>query len=278
MSDMMSFEEFSADWQTKHRAQVPDKKRVTSYQVWFWIAFWVIVAVAAALFSGVHTIPAARLTIFADVAGRDWLAVTAFIIVELVIFGAAAGRREIPRLVWLMGAALTVALVGNISSSVTAVAQNHGDILNQIGGVLLSIIAPFTALAAGEVVHIQLDKRAENVNANDSDYLARWQAMEVKINRAYTQYENGLKAREIELNGLNLIKFNQISPRNKQSPKLKKALDWLEANPGNLDTPPRELEPQIGISYGTIFTAQKMLKTAKLNGGGLAPDASETFQ
>jgi len=48
--------------------------------------------------------------------------------------------------------------------------------------------------------------------------------------------------------------------RAKRSIRLEKAIDWLKENPEHLDTPSRELEPLIGVSYGTIFSAQQYLR------------------
>lgn len=270
----MSFEEFERDWKRKHKTSIPRKTRVSSAREFFWIAFWLIVATGAAIFSAAHTIPAAELTILKDVASRSQLAITAFIIVELVIFGAAAGRREIRWLKWLLIGAVLVALAGNISSSIKAVYENGGDLINQFGGVLLAIIAPLTALAAGEVLHIQLDKRAAKQRASNDEFDVKFKDMEAKILQAYTKYERAWKTAHRPDQPSNLIKNNQISPRNKPSPRLKKALDWLEENPDKLDTPPRELEQEIGVSYGTIYSAQRQLKSVQ-NGhytNGHSPD------
>jgi hypothetical protein len=186
---MMTFDEFERDWLRKHKAFVPRKQRVSSAREFFWIGFWVLVAGGAAVFSGSHTIPAAEMTIFQSVPNRDVLAITAFIIVELVIFGAAAGRHEIGWLKWLLLACVLVALVGNISSSARAVTENGGDALNQFGGVLLSIIAPITALAAGEVLHIQLDKRNHKHEDAQRLYDEKMVELQAKINTAYKRYE-----------------------------------------------------------------------------------------
>ncbi len=49
-------------------------------------------------------------------------------------------------------------------------------------------------------------------------------------------------------------------PVQRPSPKLQKALDWLEAHPGHLDTPSRDLEVEVGVSHMTIYKAQRLLK------------------
>lgn len=182
------YDKFEADWKRKHRSSIPRRVRASSVREFFWIGFWIVVATGAAIFSAAHTIPAAELTIFKTVTARSQLAITAFVIVELVIFGAAAGRREIKWLGWLLAGSVLVALAGNIGSSVRAVSENGGDLLNQFGGVLLSIIAPITALAAGEVLHIQLDKRNAKINEAQEDYEERVRETEAKVNQAYAKY------------------------------------------------------------------------------------------
>jgi hypothetical protein len=185
----MTFDEFERDWLRRHRALVPRRRNVSSGSEFFWIIFWLIVAAGAAVFSAVHTIPAAEMTILASVEGRSDLAKSVFVIGELVIFGAAAKRREIPWMLYLLGAALLVLLMGNISSSVRAVSENGGDILNQIGGILQSIIAPFTALGAGEILHVMLDKRQQKIMSAEDEYSAKLVELQAKINSAWKRYE-----------------------------------------------------------------------------------------
>lgn len=185
----MDYNEFEKNWLRRHKGSIPQRRRVSSASTWFWIAFWVLVAGGAAIFSAAHTIPAAELTILKDVPFRADLAKSVFVIVELVIFGASAGRREIWWLKYLLWAAVLVALVGNVSSSVSAVTENGGNLLNQFGGILLSIIAPTTALAAGEVLHIQLDKLSKRRAAADEEYQVKRKELDSVINREFTKAE-----------------------------------------------------------------------------------------
>lgn len=91
----MNYDEFRKEWLSRHRMSLPKRERVLGVMEGFWIVFWVVVALAGAAFSGVHTIPAAELTILSDVEHRRELAMTVFVIVELVIFVAAANRKAI---------------------------------------------------------------------------------------------------------------------------------------------------------------------------------------
>lgn len=255
----LSFDEFERDWKRKHKSSIPRKAGVSSAREFFWIGFWLVVATGAAVFSAAHTIPAAELTILKDVASRSQLAVTAFIIVELVIFGAAAGRREIAWLKWLLIGAVLVALAGNISSSIRAVYENGGDLINQFGGVLLAIIAPLTALAAGEVLHIQLDKRNEKLRISNEEFDERNKDVSSKILQAYTKYEKTWRQQNTPVQPVNPVNLTTKNKVERPSKQLEKALEWLEANPAELKTPSRDLVGKIGVSHVTIYKAQQIM-------------------
>lgn len=265
----LSFEEFERDWKRKHKASIPRKIIASSAREYFWISFWLVVAIGAAVFSAAHTIPAAELTILKDVASRSQLAITAFIIVELVIFGAAAGRREINWLKWLLVGAVLVALAGNISSTIRAVYDNGGDIINQFGGVLLAIIAPITALAAGEVLHIQLDKRNEKQRLANEEFDTKYKDMDAKILQAYTKYEKQFKP---QYTAVNSVKFTDFTSVDKPSPKMKKAVEWLREHPEHWDTESRVLADLIGVSHTLANEARKLVKidpNGYTNGNGI---------
>jgi len=61
---------------------------------------------------------------------------------------------------------------------------------------------------------------------------------------------------------VNLGQFTTVAVQ-RPSPKLQKALDWLQAHPGHLDTPSRELEAEVGVSHMTVYKAQRLLKQAE---------------
>lgn len=258
-NETLDYEEFERDWKRRHKASLPRKVSVSSFATWFWIAFWVLVAVGAAIFSGAHTIPAAELTLFADMPYRNILAVTAFIMVDLVIFGSAAKRRQHWFMKWLLAFSIIVALIGNTSSSVRAVNENGGDVLNQIAGVLLSVIAPFTALAAGEVSHLQLAELAQKQREANEDYQRQWKDVDVKINTAFTKALNELKAKIEPVNPVKSVNFTALQ-REKPSPKMQMAMDWIQAHPEHLETESRELANLIGVSHTLANEARKHVK------------------
>lgn len=263
---VMSFDEFERDWKRKHKSSLPRKIKVSSIQEYFWILFWVMVATGAAIFSAAHTIPAAEMTLFANLQSRAQLAVTAFIIVELVIFGAAAKRREIPWLIWLLIGSLVVALMGNTSSSIRAVAENGGDILNQIGGVVLSVIAPFTALAAGEVLHIQLDKLAVKRNEAQEAFDTQWREVESKINQAYTKLAKTYETSRNFMKSDEAVQVHETS-RNVVKPRVKihEIAEIIYEN-GDGKMSANEMMDKYGISLGSTTKIREMLKDRNANG------------
>ncbi len=260
------FDEHEKDWKRKHKASLPRKPKVSSVQEYFWILFWVMVATGAAIFSAAHTIPAAEMTLFASLPSRAQLAVTAFIIVELVIFGAAAKRREIPWLIWLLIGSLVVALLGNTSSSIRAVAENGGDILNQIGGVVLSVIAPFTALAAGEVLHIQLDKLAAKRKEAQDIYDAQWRDVESKINQSFTKAVKVYEASRNFVKSDEAVQVHETS-RNPVKPRVKihEIAEIIYEN-GDGKMSANEMMDKYQISLGSTTKIREMLKDRNANG------------
>lgn len=251
----LDFEKFEKDWKKRHKASLPRKIAVSSISAIFWIIFWVIVAWGAGVFSAAHTIPSAAMTLDVETYYRQYLATTALVIVEFVIFGAGAGRHEIKWLKWLLLCALLVALIGNMSSSWLAVTANGGTWLNQLTGVLLSIIAPVTALAAGDVLHIQLSALAKRKELANEAYQQAWKEVDAKINAAYTKLEK-------ELRPVNTVKFTedlQLSKRNRISPKMEKAINWLKEHPEYMETESRELANLIGVSHTLANGARKAI-------------------
>lgn len=256
-----TYDEYAEDWKRRHKASLPRRAKVSSFQEIFWIVFWLLVASGAAVFSAAHTIPAAELTLFRTLPYRSYLAITAFVIVELVIFGAAAKRYEIKWLRWLMWSALIVAVIGNTSSSARAVWENGGDGYNQIGGFLLSVIAPATAWASGEVLHIQLANLAAKHKTAEDEYMQQWKDVEAKINSAFTKLEREHKHAIDELDRHEYLSIHsrQTADRQRQTGRgdaTDKAVRYLYDNPGSAGMTLRELADAIGVGKDSVAKAK----------------------
>lgn len=254
----MTFAEFKDDWLLKHPASIPIEEIEDSpYPRWLRGAT-LIMFLAAALLSAVHTIPVVYDNIPNHIAISQSVRTTAanasIIAFELGILLSAflMITKSSMVLAWvLLGTMFAGTVVANIQSiSKTSGAGGGAVIVTLIFGAGIPVIA----LAAGKLfVNIYAAERALKKRSKDN-YKEAMRALDATINAAYSKHANKGDQRS------NLIKNNQISPRNKPSPRLQKALTWLEKNPGNLDTPPRELERKVGVSYGTIYSAQKLLK------------------
>lgn len=263
-NEQLDYDVFERDWKKRHKASLPRKVSVSGFSTWFWIGFWLLVATGAAVFSAAHTIPAAEMTLFADSPHRGLLASTAFVIVELVVFGSAVYRHQIWWIKWLLLGALLVALIANTSSSIRAVEENGGDMLNQVAGVLLSIIAPFTALAAGEVLHLQLASLSDKRRIANEEYQQQWKEVEAKINTAFTKAEKERYPKLVPVIPVNPV----ILQVDKPSPKMQLALEWLKEHPEHLETESRTLGELIGVSHTLANEARKTVKSQNGNSNG----------
>lgn len=264
----LDFEQFEKDWKKRHKASLPRRRSVSSLSAITWVSYWIIVAAGAAIFSGVHTLPTAEMTIEASVSYRAQLALTAIIIVEFSIFGSAAGRHYIKWLKYLLIVSLGVALIGNLSSSYTAVAHNGGDWLNQLAGVLLSIIAPVTAFAAGEVLHFQIDSLNARRKEADIEYQAAWKEVEAKINAAYTKLEK--EAKDI-VRAQNTVSVSVESGRtsafgySKKSDAKDIVRAHLDKHPSDIDKTVRELADILGVGKTTVSDVKRELLTKSVD-------------
>lgn len=268
----LDFEQFEKDWKKRHKASLPRRRSVSSLSAITWVSYWIIVAAGAAIFSGVHTLPTAEMTIEASVSYRAQLALTAIIIVEFSIFGSAAGRHYIKWLKYLLIVSLGVALIGNLSSSYTAVAHNGGDWLNQLAGVLLSIIAPVTAFAAGEVLHFQIDSLNARRKEADIEYQAAWKEVEAKINAAYTKLEKEAKDIVRAQNAVQLPVSERTDGGHATGFGYSKRTDakdivraHLDKHPSDIDKTVRELADILGVGKTTVSDVKRELLTKSVD-------------
>jgi hypothetical protein len=278
-TQVMSYDEFERDWLRKHRSSIPRRRRVSTARSWFWVLFWIVVASGAAIYSAAHTIPAAELTILRDVPNRSALAISVFAIVELVIFGAAAKRHDVHWLRYLMMAATLVALVSNVGSSVLAVSENGGNVLNQIAGVLLSILAPVTALAAGEVLHKEQDKRDAAQQKVDDEYQVAMVDLQTKVNAAWKRYEKDSQADTRQTALLSAPVLSEQTDT-RQTPRLsgygytrtsdgqKRVVEYLTAHPDEAALPLRTLADRIGVNKDTVSAGRRLWQQLQLSTNG----------
>ncbi len=135
----------------------------------------------------------------------------------------------------------------------------------------VAISAPALAFISSDVLAIELMatdiQRREALRRYD-DESREWLD---NLNRSWNSQQKhwGVKI-EIEqpkqveaVNPLNIINSHNPSQRNKPTLRLNKALEHFQIHPEDLEKPSRELESVIGISYGTISKAQRMIRNGK---------------
>lgn len=246
-----------------------------------------LVMIAAVIVSGSRTVN----EFGGDTVGlKTLIGLTAFVMVEGGIMAYAffrarrtISKKRVEETVKWATAGLAFTVIVGLGANVDATLREHSVMLPdtvRLGlNLLVAVSAPALGFISSDVLAIELMaldfKRADALKEYNKA-LEKWQAA---LNTEWkNQQKNwGVKIRveqpaPAQLPGeisSNLIKFNQNSRRNKPSPRLQKALDYLGAHPEDLTTAPRELELKItGVSYGTIHKAQVMLRDENMVDNG----------
>lgn len=263
-NSVMGFEEFERHWLRRHKGSMVYKPRISSWGLIFGIGLWTVIGTGAAVVSGAHSIPAILQTIPSEVVIREYLSLFGFTIIELLIFAGALYRRDSRIAYWGLVLAMVGALAANIGSSIATVAHNGGDALSLVVAVVLALLPPLSALIAGEMVHLQFAKHKLAIDAANTEYEARRRDLDATINREYSKYVKQFEPVKSASVDVNLRKLPSID---RPTPKMKKAIEWLEQHPEHLDTESRVLADMIGVSHTLANDARKVVKFG-LNGNG----------
>lgn len=261
----MEYAEFRNQYEQQHPASVPRlEPEISPYPKWTqWGVF--LMFLSAALLSGVHTIPVAYYGIpGGDVIGEETRRLAAhasFIAVELAILFSAFVLlvRASMRLAYIViGVCFFIAMVANVTS-ISEIYQRGGDL--NIGGTVVSLAfgigMPFIALMAGKLfVNIHNTERGLDKKSRDT-YAEMQRRFDARILAAWTAYQ---KAQNEAVKVVNHVQLTDKQPQKRASRQLEMALEWLEKNPGNLDTPSRDLVERVGVSHVTIYKAQQIMK------------------
>lgn len=232
-----------------------------------------IVMVAAVVVSSSRTI---------DEFGGGAIGVTAFVMVEGGIMAYAffrarrnASKTRLQNTIKWATAGLILTFIVGLGANTDASLKHQGielpSWINTMIHLLVAVSAPTLAFISSDVLAIELmatDIRRREADMNHKAAMDAWWA---DFNKAWSSNQRnwGVKVEVPQqpqiaaVNSLNLIKNNQISSRHKPSPKLNKALEYLREHPEDLETPSRELEVKLGISYGTISKAQVMIRNGE---------------
>ncbi len=165
-----------------------------------------------------------------------------------------------------LGLSFTVAVAANVHSVVRGAGIETPPAVTIIILILVAISAPTLAFISGDIMALELMRNSYKARKLDEAYQAALEVWMNDLNAAWTRQKNSIigKVEPVQIERetpSDLIKFNQISSRNRPSPRLQKALNFLKDHPEHLETPSRELEVLIdGVSYGTINKAQVMIR------------------
>lgn len=166
-----------------------------------------------------------------------------------------------------LGLSFIVAVAANVHSVIKGAGIQTSPIITLIILILVAISAPTLAFISGDIMALELMRNSYKERKLEEAYRAAMEAWSNDLNTAWAREKSRIigKSEPVQVERekpSELIKFNQISSRNKPSPKLQKALDYFKEHPEHLETPSRELEVLIdGVSYGTINKAQVMIRS-----------------
>lgn len=166
----MNYEEFRQQYEAQHPSSVPVLRyELSTFPGW---VRWAVMAMfmAAAIISGVHTVPTVYQTIEKDKVAplvHDIAALSSFVAVELAILLSAYLLKRNAKLGWLLLITTSfVAGIANLQSSMTAMSGK--DTWTQVVAVSVGLAAPLIVLASGKLlVDIFNGERAVNSRADE---------------------------------------------------------------------------------------------------------------
>lgn len=228
-----------------------------------------IVMIAAVVVSSSRTI---------DEFGGGAIGVTAFVMVEGGIMAYAffrarrnASKTRLQNTIKWATAGLILTFIVGLGANTDASLKHQGIELpswvNTVIHLLVAVSAPTLAFISSDVLAIELmatDIRRREADMNHKAALDAWW---VDFNKAWSSNQKnwGVKV-EVEqprqLRAGNTVKSSNLLENTRFTPsrKLQQALDWLQANPDQLNEESRKLAVKIGVSHTTVNKAQRMLR------------------
>lgn len=267
---LMSYEEFKEDWLLKHPASIPvEEVEDSPYPRWLRPAT-LLMFLAAALLSAVHTIPvvyggipsnsiispevrtaAANASIIAFELG---ILLSAFLMIAKSSMGLA----------WIL---LGTMFAGTIVANVQSISQTSGE---GVGSSVVTLIfgcgIPIIALAAGKLfVNIYTTERALKKRGKDT-YRESLKELDTTINQAHTKY---LKSHETSRNFVKSDEALAIHETSRSPVKPRVKLNEIaeiiyENGDGKMSA--NEMMDKYGISLGSTTKIREMLKNRAANG------------
>lgn len=284
----MDFTEFRKQWVKEHPASIPPRPRF-DYGHWWLIVLIFVMMISAAIVSMVHTIPAIYDTvdqdtlkkaapIFADLIGL--VAVAAFAFIELTLFGVeylSTVERFVadPNLRLNLGGlaktmsilSLSVAILGNLQSSLGATTNNTSTPLASLVAICVSLAGPLNAMLAGRMLAFVVLITARNRRAVVETYRNAMHDLDAKINAAWTKHQRNAAVphdvpaeQEAAQNGTDFV-----PPEHDLVPEwnARNIAEHLAEHPDMRQWTVRDLAEHFGVGNGTIQRAKTILKRSR---------------
>lgn len=266
----LSFEEHKEDWLIKHPASIPVEETEDSpFPKWLRYAT-LMMFLAAALLSAVHTIPVvyggipSNSIISPEV--RTMAANASIVAFELGILLSAflMITKSSMGLAWLL---LGTMFAGTIVANVQSISQTSGE---GLGSSLVTLIfgggIPIIALAAGKLfVNIYTTERTLKKRSKEQ-YREDMKTLDATINQAYVKYQ---KQHDPSRNFMKSDEAQQVheTSRSPVKPRVKIheiAEIIFENGDGKMSA--NEMMDKYGISLGSTTKIREMLKDRNANG------------
>lgn len=257
---LLSYEEFKDDWLKRHPASIPiERVEDSPYPKWLRSAT-LLMFLAAALLSAVHTIPVVYAGIPANsiispetrmvaanasiVAFELGILLSAFLMIAKSSMGLA----------WVL---LGTMFAGTIVANIQSISQTSGA---GLGASIVTLIfgggIPVIALAAGKLfVNIYSTERALKKQAGENNRQA-WKDLDATINGAYAKYE---KLWKINHSVESPVRHVSAQTNTDKQPK-HIALDYLKDHQGESFTV-RGLAEAAGVTNDAAHKALKLFAT-----------------
>ncbi len=189
----MDYHEFRAQYEAQHPASVPVLRyELSVYARW---VKWAVLAMflAAALISGVHTVPTVYQTIEAgkvDPNVHAAAALASFVAVELAILLSAYLLIRNPWLGWaLLIVTSFVAAVANLQSSMSALAGK--DDWTRVVAIVMGLAAPLIVLASGKLLVVIFNSERTISGRAEERFREECKAFDGEVLGAFEKYSRG---------------------------------------------------------------------------------------
>lgn len=253
----MDYLEFRAAYELQHPASVP-KMEIEMHEYPAWVRWAVLLTfIAAALVSGVHTVPTVwkGITpgeiITADV--RNWAALASLVMVEFAILLSAYLMAKGQVLAYIVVTIASVVAVGaNLYSVVNAFATNNeGGVI--LVAVIMGIGAPLIALFTGKMyVDIHRADRVQDARSKKAykEACVQW---DKEIERAYKAHQKASVLRPSQTDRREKV---SVRSDNRQTDKRTLVEQWLKDHPDKRGMSVRDIQAEMGGVVGHDLIAK----------------------